>query len=554
MYSPLEWSLLSPQDFADAGGKGLLNRGSIYSLLCKTYPEVDWSRCRPALDPTFWKTVQNQRQFLDFVADYFSLMRKEELMTTAKTEIQRLGGEQLLKMYPNRMEMLRTCYPELLWPNIDSPRQWADSNLHLKFVEYVEKVTGVQKVEDWRKIKRDELIRLGGGPLMRRYGNIYEMLKHVYGNEIVSDVLQVRRRLPPGSRKQKQIIFEYLCDSLAFKNMEDWYSLTKKDMYACGPKFYNILGKPSDFIPQMFPKYKWDFYRFLRSHPFWTSDFGHHMNLMYSMQSYANLRDPTEFTKLNEKDFKQHNGKRCFLHYHSYLHLILSVYPFRKYDILTRAPPVFWKDRSNMETLVFSFLKEFDVRSKFQICILPKGLYKRQPGFKTLLQQHGTWSAVVQILFPRFKWNEDFFDDSDDKEYNTKYLQCFMKHLVSVNPKSKITAMTDYYLDCTQETIPFYFPSFNIAVVYHKEQFYHSEGCAKQLSFEERLKLDEAKRKRYLQHGIRLVIIPFWDPITLKSFRSRLIVAKGGDLDEALSISTRDDFPLPNLSLHDRIR
>lgn len=469
-------------------------------------------------------------------------------MSIGERTLKRLGGSQLARRYENRMEMLRRCYPELIWPSeITSHLQWKDPALHFKFIKYVEEIYKIEKLEDWRTIETKQFRKLGGSPLLKCYGNIHNMLKVFYGNAVSDDILQVRPRLLPGSRKQDHVqerTFNHLRNLLAFQSMEDWYSLTTKKMDLFGKRFYEILGRPAEFLPKFYPNYPWDAFRFNQPHSFWSSDFGRHVEFMYSLEKYAKVSDPSEFTRFHEYQFYSHNGKRCFRYYHSFLDLLLSIYPYRKYSILSSAPPQFWRDKRNVITFVNSFLSQYTISTKFQLYTVSQGLMSQTPGFNSLLTHYGSWAAVVRHLFPRFTWEDKYFDQSDEKSQNVKYLKSFLRHIFDLN---KMELIIDYFIPEIQEEIAAFVPSMKVAFVYHSENDYIGENNQpEKLSFSERFTLDEQKRNYFAEKGIRLIIIPYWATMNLETIRARLISGKAGDLEDKL-VSSIHDVSLPVL-------
>ena len=127
-------------------------------------------------------------------------------------------------------------------------------------------------MEDWYKITQKDINSNYGGGLVNNYYNDspIQFLKSVFPEE--SWLPWKFTRTYRSTWKDKQIHKDYaiwLGEELNYKNMEDWYKITKKDIhsnYGCGLlcDYYN--DSPSQFLKSVFPDYPWKLSKFKKNY------------------------------------------------------------------------------------------------------------------------------------------------------------------------------------------------------------------------------------------------------------------------------------------------
>lgn len=530
LLTPLEWSLffIQKNQFEECGGKGLLEKGNLYQNLCDTFPEVDWETVRPAIDPSFWESSENQRNFLDFFADYQDLNRTEELIVQSNSAIARLGGSQLVKKYPSRIDMLKSCYPEITWPPVKKTYlEFKNENLHQEFIKYAEKVFKINKIEDWRKVSTKEFKKIGGSVILPFYKySVYQVLKKMYPDQIPIDTRVVRPNLAPGERNDLEIqrkYYEQLEKAFHIEKPEDWYKYRSIDILKYSKYHYDLLGNPVQFTKRLFPDYPWNLYRFLHFQPFWRSDFNHHIEYLKTNEKLHNIKSPYEWTFF---DCSKFDGNFHFImkNYNSFLQLLLFVYPFDRDEILKKSSPDFWKDKNNLKTLISPIYKKYSIDDKIKLFCVPKSLYTNQLGVSNALKYHKDIPSLVEFIFPAFKRISDSdFDISDDIRFQNKYLQRFLKlAFYDINDDMEFNK----YFPQFEKTVDVYFVKENAAVIYHDEEHYENiQKDHKNISKADLFEFDERIRQEWLKDGIKLIIIPYWSPIDLSNIKARFISA-----------------------------
>ena len=532
----IDWSSVTKSQVIELGGRGFLKKGNLYEQLIYFFPNENWAKCRPALDPSFWNTLENQRLFLKFVAQYNEMDRIQELVALSNITIVRMGGERLLKMYPSKLSMLRCVFPDEIWPPINSLENLKYPEHQESYLKYIEKLLKLKDIYDWKNVETKEFIKLGGRVLLSQYGNLYQVLKSIYGDKISNNVLDVRPRLYPKSRDILQVkkeIIQNIWDKLGYTKMEDFYKLKHREMKKIDSRSIEILGKPREFLPEIFSDYPWEYFKFKRPYSFWKGDLGMHIKFMEYLRKKEKLKNPIEFSKYYSSfdDFKDYPGKRCFQFHYSFLDLLLFVYPFKKYDILNKSSLSFWNDRNNVESLLYSLSIEYELKTKFDWYCISEGIFKNRPGFKIMLENYNGIVNALKYVFPTIKWEESYFQLSNSISLRNKILQVNILHLFS---KSNVTNIKlNYYVKEFDINVPIYFQNENIIILTTNEDEY--KLCN---DFKEKNNISKEKILKWKEYGYRLVIIPPWDNINFQSIRSRLISNHCTDIENKIDLIT----------------
>eukprot|EP01122_Echinamoeba_exundans_P003379 TRINITY_DN13490_c0_g1_i1.p1 TRINITY_DN13490_c0_g1~~TRINITY_DN13490_c0_g1_i1.p1 ORF type:complete len:813 (-),score=56.65 TRINITY_DN13490_c0_g1_i1:127-2565(-) len=184
----------------------------------------------------------------------------------------------LRRLAPNNERKLSTAVQT---PPLDSPGQLqgrpnvlvptpSNQSEILPFFDWLEETLGIKTEFDWAKVPRDEIFRLGAGPIINgKYrGSLEDCLKSIYPY----------RRWPPwlfgnvpagywSHREHRREFFDYLAkEKLDIKTMDDWYNISKNQFSAAGGS--SVLataykGLPlSEALLDIYPEHEWQFWRF----------------------------------------------------------------------------------------------------------------------------------------------------------------------------------------------------------------------------------------------------------------------------------------------------
>jgi len=152
------------------------------------------------------------------------------------------------------------------------PGTWENKENHKVYADWLGEELNYENIEDWYKTTQNDIhSNCGRGLLAGYYNNSpSQFLKSVFPEE--SWLPWKFTKVSNSTWKDKQIHKDYaiwLGEELNYKNMEDWYKITAKDIYSnygCGllHNYYN--GSPSQFLKSVFPDYPWKLSKFKKNY------------------------------------------------------------------------------------------------------------------------------------------------------------------------------------------------------------------------------------------------------------------------------------------------
>lgn len=116
-----EWYNFTTKDIATKEGKLLLScyRNSLFSALKDLYPEFEWNpfHCKKIpSESSNWNDIQNQRKFLEFIAEQLNIQKPEDWYSVPLKSIRQLGGRTLLHLHHNSLlQTLQCAFPDHEW-------------------------------------------------------------------------------------------------------------------------------------------------------------------------------------------------------------------------------------------------------------------------------------------------------------------------------------------------------------------------------------------------------------------------------------------------------
>jgi len=182
------WYSVTQNEMIRAGGKRLLDyyNGSHKEALVQIYPELIFKKEKFVLYEGGW-IIKSQRKFLDGFArsKNFNPLDVNKWHSVTRKEIIRAGGLGLLKRYKGYVKALVKLYPELMLKQRDflnSKRGWKESENHRMFFDRFARSKNFNPLDanNWYSVTRSEIIRAGGGRLIKRYKGYAKALVKLY--------------------------------------------------------------------------------------------------------------------------------------------------------------------------------------------------------------------------------------------------------------------------------------------------------------------------------------------------------------------------------------
>lgn len=129
-----DWYDITQHQLSDQGAghvMGMYHNNSPSQMLMSVYPEYQWLEwCFGRVPHSFWGSIENRRQYMDWIAQSLSIHHYEEWYHLTQREVIENGGFIIAhKLYNNSTsEMIQSLYPEYNW--VSWKFTWAKLNLN----------------------------------------------------------------------------------------------------------------------------------------------------------------------------------------------------------------------------------------------------------------------------------------------------------------------------------------------------------------------------------------------------------------------------------------
>ena len=175
-----DWEKVNFKDITSVGGKRILKRySSLFDALSSIYPEHDWQLFGDRKLPSgFWKEIYNQKAFLNWFATKNNIKSFEDWGVVTNSMICEAGGRSLFTIYTTLFNALVTVFPEKKWDVFNFQKlpagYWESEENIIGFLERLKVEYSIKNDEDWYRISRKQVIKVGGNSLLVQFGGLYE--------------------------------------------------------------------------------------------------------------------------------------------------------------------------------------------------------------------------------------------------------------------------------------------------------------------------------------------------------------------------------------------
>ena len=162
---------------------------SFSDALQAIYPENDWkslidSRQSKIKPKNYWQNKQTQRKFMEDLRKKLNISSIPDWIDQPVRVITTNGGSGLLAIYPTFTQLLQSVYPEFDWSKSDIknfPRNyWNNIDNVRNFMEHTKRKLHIVDDSDWQRISVQQILKLGGGGLLRHYCSLMNILQTAY--------------------------------------------------------------------------------------------------------------------------------------------------------------------------------------------------------------------------------------------------------------------------------------------------------------------------------------------------------------------------------------
>eukprot|EP01118_Nematostelium_gracile_P006157 TRINITY_DN1979_c0_g1_i3.p1 TRINITY_DN1979_c0_g1~~TRINITY_DN1979_c0_g1_i3.p1 ORF type:complete len:269 (+),score=45.57 TRINITY_DN1979_c0_g1_i3:142-948(+) len=218
------------------------------------------------------ESKDNEKMFFEFLANQLGLKEREDWYSVKRKDVIKHGGESLLKtMYNGSLgKALQSVYPDhkwLLWKfDEEVPKKsWSNPQLQKDFMEYLGKELKIEKMEDWYTVTQKQFNKKRGARLLKKHrSSPSEIIMSAFPEHKWDLFRFYGLRQPSDSIEYQKEFIKELVKQLNITKMDDWYSITKEQIYkkGGGRLMMKYDNSPSKLIMSMFPEHKWNLFQF----------------------------------------------------------------------------------------------------------------------------------------------------------------------------------------------------------------------------------------------------------------------------------------------------
>jgi len=410
---PEDWYQVTTGQFSEHHGGSLIScyGNSRLALLQEYYPEFHWHPWKFKVAPNgFWKNRKNRVQYLKWLEGELGYSGPEDWYQITRD---RISGSTLLNSGGKLVDCMRELYPKFRWqPERFSSNGYFDKpENQRKFVYGLAKKLGVQKLDDWYRVRREDFVDHGGEALLTRHGSSFvQVLKsvvpdhdwHEWQFPSVSDGFWE-------SRDNRIRFVNWMGKRFGVEKPEDWYRVTRADFVenGCGGLLDNFEGVQA-LLQDCFPHFDWQPWSFKKVPDGHWQDASNRKRYLHWLGAKLGYRKPDDWYQLKRADLSRNfGGSVVALSRKTIPQLVQELFPGA--TILgwkfCQVPARFWDHKSNRLAYLRWLGRQLGFENAADWHDLKQLHFEKNNG-STLYQEYykGSLSTAMQELFPRRQW------------------------------------------------------------------------------------------------------------------------------------------------------
>ena len=518
--TPEDWNSITQKHIQSNGGWGLLSKYSMFEIKCMACPEGKLTFNNP---PGYWENQENIDNFLSKIKEKYNLNTPEDWNSITQKHIQSNGGSQLLAKH-SMFELKCMACPEgkstFTHPK-QSSKYWENQENVDNFLSKIKEKYNLNTPEDWNSITHKEIQKYiqsnGGWGLLSKH-SVFE-LKCMACPEGKSSFTH-----PPGYWENQENILDFLSQIKEKYNLntpEDWNSIKRKHIQSNGG--WGLLSKHSiyELKSMACPEGK----SLLNNPPqapgYWENQ-ENIDNFLSKIKEKYNLNTPEDWNSITCKIIQSNGGRGLFSNY-SIFEIKCMACPEGK-SIFDNPPQSsrYWENQEKINNFLSKIKEKYNLKT-------PED-WKRFS--KNQIIQEGGRGLLTNKIYSKINIkfeNEKFIPLSKlisgklQKRSSQRWLFLQVKKLY---PHEEI--VEDYFhpeisrISGANVQFDIFMIERNIAIEYHGKQHYEDTPAA--FSPAETYKYrDVEKQKLCSEHGIQLIVIPYWWDNKIESLKQTLL-------------------------------
>jgi len=260
----IEHTILTEDCFSSAADYNEIIRcygsidGAVKKLLLRKYPKHN------RLPVRYWDNVNNQRNFLDFLAKKLEIKQPSDWSRVVVRDFIKYGGSAIFKNYDSLEEFYRFHFPDD-WKQIIAlkrypPNYWSDPKNQRTFLDNFASQNNIRKESDWESVLVGDIKAAGGRQLLAQYPSLADALQALYPENHWEDFCSKRQTKKMWDDPVKVRSFlERKCKHFGITELQDWYRISWWQItQAGGASLLRRYGDLCSVLRVAYPDYPWD--------------------------------------------------------------------------------------------------------------------------------------------------------------------------------------------------------------------------------------------------------------------------------------------------------
>ena len=468
----------------------------------------------------YWENKENVLHFLLKLKEKYNLNTPEDWNSLTTKHITSNGGWALLSKY-SIFELKCMACPEGKSLFNNPKGYWENQENILKFLSEIKEKYNLNTPEDWNSITQEHIISHNGGWALSRKYSMFELKSFgcPEGKSLFNN--------PKGYWENQENILKFLSEIREKYNLntpEDWNSITQEHITSNNGGG-TLLKKYSMFEIKCMacPEGKSVFNNQKQSAGYWEN-IENIQHFLLTLKEKYNLNTPEDWNSITHNHVKS-NGGASILNKYSVFEIKCMACPEGKSLFNNpRQPPEYWEIKENIEKFLSQIKEKYDLHTPEDWKRISKDQIISQGGRGLINNKN----LKVNVKF-------------ETENNSTKYipLSTLISKAIRKRSSQRWLFLQVQKLYPNEEIVEDYFHSEisrisganvqfdifmikrNIAIEYHGKQ--HYEDIPQAFSNVETYKQrDFEKQKLCEEHGIQLIVIPYWWNNKIESLRETL--------------------------------
>ena len=516
--TPEHWNSITWKQIQSNGGSRLFSKHSIFEIKCMGCPEGKSTFNNPPQPAEYWDNQENIDKFLSKIKEKFNLNTPNDWNSITQKHIRSNGGRSLSKKY-SMFEIKCMGCPEgkSTFKNPPQPAGYWDSQENIdNFLSKIKEKYNLNTPDDWNSITQKHIQSKEGGALLKKY-SMFELkcMGCPEGKSTFKNPPQ-----PPGYWDNQENIDKFLSEIKEKYNLntpDDWNSITQKHIQSNGGGA--LLNKHSLFELKCMgcPEGK---STFKNPAGYWDNQENIDKFLSEIKEKY-NLNTPDDWDSITTNHITSHGGWRLVKKYSLFEIKCMGCPEGKLIFNIPPQPRGYWNNQENIDNFISKIKEKYNLNTPEDWKRLSKNQIIKEGGSGLLTNKI---YSKIKIKFE----NEEvisiskLLSGSVQKRSSQRWLFLQIKKLY---PHEEI--IEDYFhptisrISGANVQFDIFMIERNIAIEYHGQHHYEDmpAGFCPTETYKYR---DSEKQKLCSEHGIQLIVIPYWWDNKIESLKETL--------------------------------